>query len=75
MELAQCIQNIYAHPCDHWIEPETQHLLFKKGNVYPVFQESDYWMAQDEDGERHIIADPYEDISEDPWFVLHFRAL
>lgn len=75
MELVECTQSIYARSYYDWIEPETKRLLFKKGHVYPVFQESQYWMTQDEDGERHIIADQYENISEDPWFALHFRAL
>lgn len=75
MELVQCIQNIYARSCYDWIDTGRQRVLFKKGNVYPVFQKSVYWMTQDEEGERHIIADLYEEISEDPWFAVHFQAL
>lgn len=76
MELAQCIKNIYAHSyTETWINPDKERLLFKEGNVYPVFAESVYWMTQDEEGERHIIADLYDDMGQDPWFARHFRAL
>lgn len=74
MELVQCIQNVYAHPFDR-MESDRQRLLFKLGHVYPVFYESPYWMTQDEESERHIIADDCEEIWEDHWFSLHFRAL
>ena len=74
MELVQCIQNVYARSYD-WIESDRGRLLFKNGHVYPVFREPPYWMTQDEEGERHIIADDCEEIWEDDWFSIHFRSL
>ncbi|HEU5140610.1 MAG TPA: hypothetical protein VFT51_11590 [Bacillales bacterium] len=74
MELVQCIQTVYASEHE-WIEPDHDRILFRKGHVYPVFPEPPYWLTQDEEGERHIIADGREEISEDPWFSMHFQVL
>ncbi|HET7577759.1 MAG TPA: hypothetical protein VFK33_00640 [Bacillales bacterium] len=75
MELVQCIENVYAHPSE-WLEADQKRILFKKGHVYPVFLDPPYWLTQDEEGERHIIADDDgRDLETDPWFSVHFRAL
>jgi hypothetical protein len=74
MELVQCIRNVYATTAEFPVE-RTDRVLFIKGHVYPVFEESPYWLAQDEEGEKHIISDCGETLENDEWFKSHFRAL
>jgi len=76
MELVQCIEDVYARVFYDYIETEPAQLLFKAGNVYPVFKdEENNWLTVDEEGEQHMIASNVNDLNDDVWFQCHFRKL
>jgi hypothetical protein len=76
MELAQCILNVHARSADEYIDSPGSPVLFKNGYIYPVFKdEADNWLTTDEEGFQHIIASDVDTVTDDRWFVLHFRLL
>ncbi|WP_047151333.1 hypothetical protein [Aneurinibacillus tyrosinisolvens] len=76
MELAQCILDVHARSADESTAFPASPVLFKNGYVYPVFKdEADNWLTTDEEGFQHIIASDVDTITDDGWFVVHFRLL
>ncbi|MDQ0242952.1 hypothetical protein J2S09_000488 [Bacillus fengqiuensis] len=73
MELIYCKQNVLKKLGYDFIEVHPPVILFKKGNIYPVFRDMDTnWVTVDEQGKEHIVASAAVNLNEDHWFNAHF---
>lgn len=76
MTLIQCTQSVMKQPDYDFINYIHTSILFQKGYIYVAIENEDgQWMAEDEEGIPHVIADGNPTLIEDPWFNLHFRVL
>jgi hypothetical protein len=73
LELVCCKLDVYKKAKYDFIEVFLPVVLFKKGNLYPVYHDVDHhWIATDEEGKEHIIATGNNPRG-DPWFAVHFE--
>jgi hypothetical protein len=73
MELIYCKQNVLKKIGYDFIEAYPPVILFKQGNIYPVYRDiHDNWVAVDEQGKEHIVASTTTNLSGDYWFNAHF---
>lgn len=74
MELLYCKRDVVKKLNDY-VEVHPPVILFKSGNLYPVHIDVNHnWIATDEEGRDHMVAERAKNISDDYWFQFHFEV-